>query len=115
MKPLILWVPGNPVSKGRPRFANGHVHTDAKTRDAEEELKWRLRAANARPFAGPVKLEMHFHRGDNRRADLDNLLKLVWDSMNGLCYEDDSQVVEVHAILERGHDEPGTWLKVSHA
>lgn len=33
--------------------------------------------------------------------------------MNGVCYQDDSQIVELHAVLERGCSEPGTWLKVS--
>lgn len=115
MTPLVLWIPGNPVPKGRPRFTNGRVLTDAKTREAEETFQWRLRQAKAKPFSGPVKVEMHFHRSDKRRADLDNLVKLAWDSMNGLCYGDDSQVIELHAVLERGHNEPGTWLKVSPA
>lgn len=111
----ILQIKGNPVPKGRPRFTNGRVLTDAKSRAAEESFKWHLKAAGAKKFEGPVKVELHFHRSDKRRCDLDNLIKLAWDSMNGVCFADDSQIVELHAVLERGHDDPGTWLKVSAA
>lgn len=113
MTPLIVWIPGQPVPKGRPRLGNGHVFTPAKTREAEETFKWRLKAAKAKLFDMPVKVEMHFHRSDNRLCDLDNLVKLCWDAMQGVCYQDDSQIVELHAVLERGCSEPGTWLKVS--
>lgn len=115
MIPYVIQIAGNPATKGRPRFSNGRVHADSKTREAEEAFKWHLKAAGARKFSGPVKVELHFHRADKRRVDLDNLIKLAWDSMNGICFEDDSQIVELHAVLERGHDEPGTWLKVSPA
>lgn len=115
MMPVIVQIKGNPTPKGRPRFTNGRVLTDEKSRVAETDFKWQLKAARVPKFAGPVKVELHFHRKDKIRCDLDNLIKLAWDAMNGLVYDDDSQVVELHAVLERGHEEPGTWLKVSHA
>lgn len=113
MTPLVLWIPGNPAVKKRPRFANGRAITDAVTRQAEEDFRWRLRVARVKPFEGDLKVEMHFHRQDNRRCDIDNLVKLAWDAMNGFVWKDDSQVLEVRAVLERGSDEAGTWLKIS--
>lgn len=43
------------------------------------------------------------HRG---RPDLDNLLKLVLDSLNGVAYVDDAQVVESHATKRM----PDLWV-----
>lgn len=113
--PLVVWIPVNPVPKGRPRFANGVTYTDKKTKEAEETIQWWLRKHKAKRLEGPVKIELHFHRADRRRADIDNLQKTILDAMNGICFKDDSQIVELHSILERGHDEPGIWLKVSAA
>ena len=112
MTPLILWIPGNPVPKGRPRFSNGVTHTDSKTRQAEETIQWRLKKERVKPFEGELSVEIHFHRADRYRCDIDNLQKLVLDSFNGFVWKDDSQIVELKSVLERGQKEPGTWVKV---
>ncbi|HAR46102.1 MAG TPA: hypothetical protein DCS05_08010 [Nitrospiraceae bacterium] len=36
-----------------------------------------------------------FFLGDHRRVDLDNLSKAVLDGLNGICYDDDRQIVEL--------------------
>ena len=46
---------------------------------------------------GPLSMTATFHPPDNRRRDLDNLMKLTQDSLQhaGL-YEDDSQIKHLH-------------------
>lgn len=45
-------------------------------------------------------------------ADLDNLVKLVLDALNGLAWEDDRQVVTLRAHVLRGSDRAETVIKV---
>lgn len=47
--------------------------------------------------SGQLRLSVEFYPPDNRRRDLDNLLKCLQDSLQcaGL-YEDDSQIKELH-------------------
>lgn len=39
------------------------------------------------------------------KPDIDNLVKLVGDSLNGIAYKDDSQIVEVMAVKKYGKPE----------
>jgi Holliday junction resolvase RusA-like endonuclease len=71
-----------------------------------------VEAQRVKPFEGDIAVEMHFHRADKRRCDVDNLQKLLLDACNGILWKDDSQIVEIKAVLERASDEPGTWMKV---
>lgn len=48
------------------------------------------------PFATDLAVTLEFTLGDRRRVDLDNLSKAVLDGLNGIVYEDDRQIVELH-------------------
>lgn len=48
-----------------------------------------------------------------KRPDLDNIVKLVMDGLNGVAFHDDSQVIEIHAFSEWAHvNGPGVLIKV---
>ena len=118
---IRLLIPGPPVGKGRPRFngQTGRTYTPAATVHAERDVRavWR-EAGSLRLPDGPVVAHIYVHlerpashwtsRGELsavgrrteypcRKPDLDNQIKLFLDSLNGLAYHDDAQVVEVHA------------------
>ena len=46
------------------------------------------------------------------RPDLDNLLKFILDCMNGIVYEDDSQICELGIIEKRFGLEPKTVVRI---
>jgi Holliday junction resolvase RusA-like endonuclease len=114
-------IPGNPCAKERPRFntKTGRAFTPKKTVRAENVVAKLARTAmGARnPMTGPIRLHIeavfpipaswpaHLKRAaiEGRvwhvaRSDLDNIVKLVSDSMNGIAFADDSQV----AVLTNG-------------
>ena len=53
-----------------------------------------------------------FRRADRRRCDYSNMCKLADDAMNGIVYEDDSQITAAHAYIERGCTTPETVVLV---
>ena len=103
-----FWVPGKAVGQGRISTINGHsFHSNAK-----ELLPWRklvgltARNAGAKPVGDPIRLELVFVLGRGktvRRAyptvkpDIDHLIRAIFDSLTGITYFDDGQVVEVTA------------------
>ena len=89
-------------------LAVGHAMTPKRTVRAEERLfaEFRLKYPQAKPFQCPVRLEAEFWMSHRGRPDLDNLLKLVLDSLNGVAYVDDAQVVESHASKRM----PDLWV-----
>lgn len=91
-------VNGEPMSKARARVVNGRAFTPERTRRAEEVVGWSFRAS-ARGWTprkdrsyGVVAL---FFAKTRQRRDVDNMLKLILDGLNGIAWDDDTQVVEV--------------------
>lgn len=97
-----------PVAKGRPRVGRfGAVYTPAKTRQFEARLRALARDQyKSDPVKGPISLRCRFFLPKPRtaprlrqypdvRPDLDNLLKAVMDSLNGILWLDDAQVVDI--------------------
>ena len=133
MSTLIdIVIPGEPVAKGRGRVTKqGRVFTPAKTRKAEETLAGRAMAQLATrtdlPLAGPLRLEATFtrcvpaswsrrkreeQRLPTSKPDVDNLLKLAKDALNGLVWVDDAQIVTVITRKVFG-EAPSTRLVVT--
>ena len=110
---LSFFIPGKPQGKGRPRFAKTgrgvQVYTPTETTEAETRIKFLALEAGVHlgPKEGPVKVNIvAFFAGPPEqkpggalppKPDLDNIVKLVLDALNGTAYHDDAQVVELVA------------------
>ena len=111
-------ISGQPIAKGRPKFTKrGFAYTPDKTREYEEWVKWEFtNQIKEQPYENPVEMNIKFYieipksypkqkqkkleeettyRG--KKPDLDNLIKAVTDSINGLAYVDDSLIVKIKA------------------
>nr|DAE17478.1 MAG TPA: Endodeoxyribonuclease RusA [Siphoviridae sp. ctoRD1] len=116
MKWFCFMVPGKPQGKGRPRFSrkSGTAYTPSKTRDYERLIASRFYKFGGAKVAGRVVVEIiaafpvpkswtiqkktdavcgNVSPG---KPDIDNIQKAVLDGLNGVAYDDDSQVVDVH-------------------
>jgi Holliday junction resolvase RusA-like endonuclease len=108
---------GEPVSKQRPRFAKsrGRVYTPGGTKAAETKVGWAFRAAAPAAYdltAGSFGVYLGFFCEKGQRRDVDNMTKLVLDGLNGVAWNDDSQVSEISAKLSRFDDDPRTEVVV---
>jgi Holliday junction resolvase RusA-like endonuclease len=117
---VTFTVDGDPVPKGRPRFARRgqfvQTYTDAKTIDYETQVAMRARHAigSTKPLEGALSVFLYLRyavpasyskkrkeaclKGLEypKRIDIDNVYKSITDAMNGIVYLDDSQIVEAH-------------------
>lgn len=93
---------GEPVSKARARFTKGgRSYTPATTKAAEALVADAFREAvpeHSPNDSDAYRVETVFLCGTRQRRDVDNMVKLVFDGLNGVAWADDVQVVEVHAI-----------------
>lgn len=94
--------------KARPRFYRGHVTTPRATKAAERLVAnaYRLAGGTKAPADVGIVIVIDVYRppmtkwrkrdGDGhldlQKPDVDNVAKLVLDGLNGIAYEDDSQV-----------------------
>lgn len=111
-------MPGEPCGKQRPRVVqrNGfaQAYTPAKTANYETLVQYEYSRQCGHEFLGegPVRMDIVAYFGipksvskrkraamisgaivPTKKPDADNIGKLVADSLNGLAYKDDSQVV----------------------
>jgi len=96
---VLFTVDGEPMVKARPRMTKtGHTYTPKTTVDAEKRVREAFEATGHDGFTGSVGMELAFFQGTRARKDVDNLVKLVLDSLNGVAYADD---VHVNVVLAR--------------
>lgn len=121
-----FFVPDAPMGKQRPRFANGHAYTPAKTKDAEALIRQAAWISYRKmPYDGPVefRLVVRIAKPKSRpksqpwptsRPDWDNYGKLVSDALNGVIWADDDQVIR--AVVEKVYagqgEQPGYEIAV---
>lgn len=89
------------VPKGRPRATKtGQIYTPKETVDAEFYVGTCAKAARRGPMDAEslLHLDLAFY---GTQADIDNLVKLVMDGMNGVVYKDDKQVISLTASVHR--------------
>lgn len=108
-------IAGDPVAWARPRFNNGRAFTADRQRGAKDSLSWAIAMGWGKPKIPretPVSLcvEFVFRAAKKkdigqlrpRRPDIDNLLKLVMDAMQGVVFEDDGQIADVRVMKRWG-------------
>lgn len=131
---LRFEVPGPVRGKGRPRFvrATGHVYTPAETENYEAWIKANAKAA-MKPgdmLVGPVGIyldvafEIPSSWSKKKRAramigelspvkkpDIDNIVKIVTDALNGMAYFDDKQICNC-TVVKHYAPEPRLLVEV---
>ena len=90
-------IPGKPQPKQRTRKAGGRWYTPKKTKHYQTVVALAARAAGVMRIDGRVRLACDLYFPDRRRRDLDNCLKSIADGLNGIAYDDDSQIDEITA------------------
>ena len=111
-------VPGKIIGKGRPRLNTytGSVYTPTRTKDYESLVQqyFLLKYPKFKPFEGRVKVEidamfeipkstkkedkelmLQNKINPTKKPDIDNIVKIVLDAMNGVAFKDDIQITKL--------------------
>lgn len=120
-KKLSFEVPGEVVGKGRPKFTvrGGYAkaYTPQKTADYERTIKLAYLRHNKYMSLKALKVKIYIYKGIPKSAskkdksamlegrimcakkpDVDNVVKVVLDALNGVAYKDDTQVTQLALI-----------------
>lgn len=115
---ILVYVPGDPAPKGRPRVFGKHGVTPAKTREYERRvsvyaLQARSEYQRSKPWSmlGWYRVEIRFCR-EEARGDVDNVAKSIMDGLCGVLYLDDARVCEL-VVVRLYEGEVGAWVTVS--
>jgi len=110
---MKITIYGKPKGKGRPRFYQGHAVTPKPTREYEQLIRsmWANKMLEGEI---QVKIDIYYPLDSKankaqkelmlankirpcKKPDIDNVIKIVLDALNGVAYNDDAQVTEVIA------------------
>lgn len=112
---MKIVIDGKPMGKQRPRFntKTGHTYTPDKTVNYENWVKlcWREQTKGEK-LTGAIKADLKVFypipkttskkkrkfmlaglERPTKKPDIDNIAKVILDSLNGLAYDDDKQIV----------------------
>lgn len=112
---------GTPVPQGSMKVINGHVlHSQGSALAVwRSTIALSARFAGAKPVDGAIGIEVTFRvkrpktvKRDRPTVapDLDKYLRGLLDALTGICYQDDSQVVDIRAKKVYS-DTPGADVK----
>lgn len=136
LRPVSFVVPGEPVGKGRPRIGkvgnHARMFTPAKTASYEglialagtEAMAGRqliegavmveLRIVMSVPTSKPKKWKAQALAGEvfpTKKPDMDNVIKAIYDGLNGVVWKDDVQVVDAF-VRKRYGETPGVLVRI---
>lgn len=114
---IEIVIDGECVPKGRPQFTRQMVvYTPPKTKKYERYVQSVLRKNKVQKMTGALKVELEVYRVPPKsfskkkwleaimqklfpvtKPDLDNYIKSVLDACNGVLFEDDNAICEIHA------------------
>ena len=110
-------VQGVPVPKQSYRAVKGGGYLYPRVVAWEQLVSTFARQAMAGrpPLTGDLVMTIVFVLPDHHRRDLDNLSKAICDSLNGIVFDDDSQIVDLHLTKRVDKQVPGIVVTVETA
>lgn len=114
-KVYTLEIPGKPMGKQRPKFGKGFTYTPKKTVEYENYVKFIFQEKYGQPnLTGQIKADIKVYFDipqstskvkkaemlqntvrPTKKPDCDNIAKIILDSLNGIAYADDKQIISL--------------------
>ena len=108
---MRLTLEGKPVSVNQ--LYRGRRFLTERGRLMKEDYYYQARAQYKGPILqGPLAIQVHVHFRSGKTCDLDNALKASLDSLTGVLWEDDRQIVELHAYKHQDKERPRIEVEV---
>ena len=96
------------VVNGRPiKSAEGRKYTTVAALMAKSQL-----GPGTKPLSGNLAVSVTVYR-PKRIGDLDNTLKVLLDSLKGIAFEDDSQIVHIEAFRDDDAKNPRAIVRIT--
>lgn len=109
MQAVTLTVPYPPSANRYWRRSKHATYISSEARAYKEQV--RLENLRVKPIQGKVRLTAKVFR-PRRSGDLMNREKVLCDALQGVAYEDDSQIWEAHFYLEDDKQNPRVEVTV---
>lgn len=106
---MKLTLPVPPSANRYWRLAKGRMIVSEEARKYKEDAAWLAKSAGAEMITGNVAVTLRVYRAV-KRGDTDNFLKVTLDSLQGVLYRNDNQIVRI--VAERYDDKRNPRVEV---
>lgn len=96
----------------RPDSVNSHwcrsprgTYLSKKGKEFRENVQKYMRIVKFKKEQGKLKVKLELVFKDRRERDIDNYCKSIFDALNGILWEDDKQIYELHTTKRIGAKE----------
>ena len=92
---------------------NGRMLLQKKYRDTKEAIAWEMASQwHEDPSSEELCLNVIIYLGTKRKTDIDAYLKILFDAGEGIIYENDNQITELHVFKEYDKKNPRVEITV---
>ena len=117
---------GKPIAAARPRIGRRGVYDPQSKAKRIDRERIREQFADFQPLEGPLQLSIEFFfalpqatpkkyryiQYHTKKSDIDNLVKHILDSMNGVVFQDDAQASILMAAKYYSPGNPYTSIEI---
>ena len=93
------------------RMFRGRMLVSAVAKDYKTTVGMLARCARVEQLTGPVAVTLNIYR-ERKAGDLDNYAKVLCDSLQGVFYANDAQIVELHMFRHDDRHNPRCEVEV---
>lgn len=109
---IVLYTKPVPLNQ-KYGLLNGRLLLQKKYRDAKESLALEIKTQwKQPPLTEEVAINLLVYLGTKRKIDIDAYLKIILDAAEGVVYENDNQVTELHVYKDTDIDNPRIEMSV---
>jgi Holliday junction resolvase RusA-like endonuclease len=91
------------------RFASMYMSREGKA--IKESYQWQVKSQwKSKPIETDIAINIKLYFGTKRKSDWDNYNKLSMDSMSGILWKDDSQILK--ATVEKFYDKENPRIEI---
>lgn len=94
------------------RYAGGKIYVSDEAKNYRDTFKMLARVDGVTQMSGPVAVTIAVYR-ERKAGDLDNFVKCLLDSMQGVFFANDSQVVKLVATRHDDRHDPRVEVEVT--
>jgi len=85
----------------------------AEGKSLKELYQWQAKSQWKSPLLkGDLRVEAHIFYRDKRKRDIDNGNKILFDSLTGIVFDDDSQIQQLYLVKSYDKQDPRVEISV---
>lgn len=90
------------------------MYMTKECKDLKESYQWQAKAQYKEKITDKdIEIVVRLYFGTKRKADIDNFNKLILDSLTGIVWEDDSQIIKMTISKHYDKENPRAEIELS--